>query len=220
MALLGRYRHIAVEGPIGAGKSSLARKLAAHLGGDLLLEQAGENPFLERFYADPAGYALQAQLAFLFQRLRQMQALAQPGMFAGGVVSDFMFAKDALFARLTLSDEEYALYARLAAQAMAHPPEPDLVVWLQASPATLLRRIRARGLSMEQGIAEEYLQRLCDAYVEHFHRHAGAPVLAVMTEEEQWLASRDKRPARGRAELAKLVDASVYREALALGRKR
>jgi len=180
--LLGRYRHVAVEGPIGVGKSTLARKLAAHLGADLLLEKAEENPFLERFYADREGYALQTQLAFLFQRVRQMRELAQPGMFAGGVVSDFTFAKDALFARLTLSDEEYRVYSLLAAQALPHPPEPDVVLWLQASPATLWRRIRTRGLPMEQHIGEDYLQRLCDAYVEHFRAHAGAPVLAVVTD--------------------------------------
>jgi deoxyadenosine/deoxycytidine kinase len=180
--LLGRYRHIAVEGPIGVGKSSLARKLAAHFGAELLHERADENPYLERFYADPPRHALQTQLAFLLQRVRQAQALAQPGMFVDGVVSDFVFAKDALFARLTLSDDEHRLYAGIAAQVLPHPPQPDLVVWLQASPATLLERIRRRGLAMEQGIGEDYLQRLCDAYVDHFDAHEGAPVLAVVTD--------------------------------------
>jgi deoxyguanosine kinase len=183
MTLLGRYRHIAVDGPIGVGKSSLARKLAAHVGAELLLERPEDNPFLERFYAEGARHALQTQVAFLFQRVQQMQALAQPGMFADGVVSDFTFAKDGLFARLTLSDDEHNLYARLAAQVMPHPPQPDVVVWLQASPATLMTRIRSRGLPMEQAIGEDYLRRLCDAYADHFAAHEAAPVLAVATDD-------------------------------------
>ena len=179
---LQRFRHIAIEGPIGAGKSSLARKLARHLGAELLLEQAGENPFLGRFYADMPGYAFQTQLHFLFQRVKQMQGIAQPGMFAGALVSDFLFAKDALFARLNLSDDEYRLYTRMHAQVAGQFGEPDLVIWLQASPATLLQRIVQRAISMEQGISVDYLQRLCDAYVTYFRSYAGAPVFAVGTE--------------------------------------
>jgi deoxyguanosine kinase len=179
---LARYRHIAIEGPIGVGKSSLARRLASHLGAELLLERPQENPFLERFYGDMPGYALQVQLAFLFQRVKQVQAYAQPGMFAQAVVSDFVFAKDALFARLNLSDDEYRLYAQMHAQVAPQVPEPDLVIWLQAGPATLMQRIRQRGIGMEQGISEDYLQRLADAYVEYFHAYDAAPVFAVGTE--------------------------------------
>ena len=179
---LQRYRHIVIEGPIGVGKSSLARRLAEHLGAELLLEQPQDNPFLGRFYDDMPGFAFQTQLFFLFQRLKQMQAAAQPGMFATGMVSDFLFAKDALFARLNLSDDEFRLYAQMYAQAAPQVREPDLVVWLQASPATLMQRIRKRAIRMEQGITGEYLQRLCDAYVEYFHGYDGAPVFAVGTE--------------------------------------
>jgi len=179
---LERYRHIAIEGPIGVGKSSLARRLATHLGGELLLERPQDNPFLERFYADMPGYALQVQLAFLFQRVKQVRELAQPGMFAQTIVSDFVFAKDAIFARLNLSDDEHRLYAQMHAQVAPQLPEPDLVIWLQAGPATLLQRIRRRGVGSEQGIGEAYLQRLCDAYVEHFHAYDSAPVFAVGTE--------------------------------------
>lgn len=179
---LERYRHIAIEGPIGVGKSSLARRLASHLGAELLLEQPLDNPFLERFYGDMPGYALQVQLAFLFQRVKQVQQLAQPGMFAQAVVSDYVFAKDALFARLNLSDDEYRLYAQMHAQVAPQVPEPDLVIWLQAGPATLMQRIRRRGIGMEQGIGEDYLQRLADAYVEYFHAYDAAPVFAVGTE--------------------------------------
>jgi len=177
-----RFRHIVIEGPIGAGKSSLARRLGAHLGAELLLEKADENPFLERFYEDMHGYAFQTQLFFLFQRVKQVRALSQPGMFSRAVVSDFLFAKDALFARLNLSDDEYHLYSQLYAQVAPQVPQPDLIVWLQASPATLMQRIRQRGIRVEHGITEDYLQRLCDAYVEHFHSHVGAPVLAVVTD--------------------------------------
>ena len=179
---LRRFRHIVIEGPIGVGKSSLARKLAARLGADLLLEQPEENPFLGRFYADMPGYAFQTQLFFLFQRLKQMQAAAQPGMFASAVVGDFLFAKDALFARLTLSDDEFRLYSQMYAQIAPQVREPDLVVWLQASAETLLQRIRRRAIGMELGLTAEYLQRLCDAYVEYFHAYEGAPVFAIGTE--------------------------------------
>lgn len=179
---LRRFRYIVVEGPIGAGKTSLANKLAQRLGADVMTERPADNPFLERFYADNAGYALQTQLFFLFQRLRQVRELAQPGMFTQGLVSDFMFEKDALFARLTLSDEEYRLYAQMVRQLAPQIPRPDLVLWLQAGPQTLLGRIHRRGLAMERGITLAYLQRLCDAYAEHFQRYDGAPVFALDTE--------------------------------------
>lgn len=179
---LERFRHIAIEGPIGVGKTSLARRLANMLGAELLLERPEENPYLERFYADMEGYALQAQLAFLFQRLKQLRRAAQPGMFSPLLVSDYIFAKDALFARLTLSDEEYRIYTGMYAQAAPQVPVPDLVIWLQASPATLLGRIRRRAIPMEAAIDAAYLQRLCDLYVEFFHTFVDAPVLAIGTE--------------------------------------
>ena len=179
---LQRFRYVAIEGPIGVGKSTLARRLATHLGADLLLEQPHENPFLDRFYEDMPGYAFQTQLAFLFQRVKQMQAVAQPGMFANAVVSDFMFEKDAIFARLNLSDDEFRFYSQMYAQLAPQVREPDLVIWLQAAPPTLLNRIHRRAIPMEQGIATDYLQHLCDAYVEYFHGYDGAPVFALGTE--------------------------------------
>ena len=182
-ASLQRFRHIAVEGPIGAGKTTLTRLMAARIGADAMLEQPAENPFLGRFYDDMAGYAFQTQLFFLFQRERQMRTMAQPSMFAHAVVSDFMFAKDALFARLNLSDEEYRLYAQMHRPIAAQLREPDLVVWLRATPRTLLARVRSRGVAMERGIDLAYLERLCDAYAEFFGGYDGAPVYAVDTEQ-------------------------------------
>ena len=180
--MLDRFRHVVIEGPIGVGKSSLARRLGQHFGVDLMLEQPEANPFLERFYAEGGRNAFQTQLFFLFQRLEQMRELAQPGMFSKGAVSDFLFAKDALFAAITLSPEEYRLYTQIHAHIATQVPEPDLVIWLQATPATLLARVRQRGIVMERAITSEYLERLCDAYADHFHRYRGAPLLAVDTE--------------------------------------
>ena len=175
-------RHIVVEGPIGVGKSSLARRLALYLNAETLLEQAEDNPFLERFYDDAPGYAFQTQLFFLFQRLRQVRELAQPGMFTQAVVSDFMFAKDALFARVNLSDEEYRLYTQMYDKLATRIPQPELVIWLQASPEMLLHRIRQRAIPMEQRITTGYLQTLCEAYAQHFRNDDGPPVFAVDTE--------------------------------------
>ena len=195
---LQRFRHIVVEGPIGAGKSVLAARLARHLGAELLLEQPAENPFLQRFYADMPGYAFQTQLFFLFQRLRQMQALSQPSVFGHAVVSDFLFAKDAIFARLNLSDDEHRLYQQMYAQLAPQVRQPDLVILLQAAPATLLQRVRRRAIAMEHGIDMDYLQRLVVAYAAFFHSYDGAPVFAVATEHFN--------PAEREADFAMLIE--------------
>ena len=179
---LARFGHIAIEGPIGAGKTTLARLLAERAGAELLLEQPAENPFLARFYEDRAGYAFQTQLFFLFQRERQVRPLAQPSIFAQTTVSDFMFAKDAIFARLNLSDDEYRLYSQMHQPIAAQLREPDLVVRLQADVQTLLARVRRRGVAMEQGIDALYLQRLSEGYADFFASYDGAPVFVVDTE--------------------------------------
>ena len=195
---LQRFRHIVVEGPIGAGKSVLAARLARHLGAELMLEQPAENPFLQRFYADMPGYAFQTQLFFLFQRLRQMQALSQPSVFGHAVVSDFLFAKDAIFARLNLSDDEHRLYQQMYAQLAPQVRQPDLVILLRAAPATLLQRVRRRAIAMEHGIDMDYLQRLVDAYAAFFHSYDGAPVFALATEHFN--------PAEREADFAMLIE--------------
>lgn len=188
---LSRFRHIAVEGSIGAGKTSLAQALAERLGADALLERPAENPFLSRFYEDMPGYAFQTQLFFLFQRQKQLQAIAQPSMFSSQAVSDFMFAKDEIFAGMTLSDEEFRLYSLMHAPIAAQLREPDLVIWLQASPGTLLERVKSRGVAMEQRIEPDYLKRLSSAYAEYFRRNSHLPVLAVDTEHFNPAANRD-----------------------------
>jgi deoxyadenosine/deoxycytidine kinase len=177
-----RFRYLVVEGPIGAGKTSLARRLAARFSADLLLEQPGENPFIARFYQDMARYALPAQLFFLFQRARMVEPLKQPDMFARPTVADFLLEKDLLFARVTLSSDEFALYQKIYEALRPQAPAPDLVVYLQAQPAVLAERVRRRAAAFERGISEEYLALLADSYARFFYHYSAAPVLTVNSE--------------------------------------
>jgi len=179
---LEKYKYVVVEGAIGAGKTTLARKLAEQLQAQTLLELPEENPFLEKFYRDAARYALPTQMFFLFQRLNQLRDLAQPDLFDARIVSDFLLDKDPIFARLTLGDDELALYQQLYDHLRPQAPLPDLVIYLQAEPATLIERIRKRGVPMEAPISANYIEKLCDSYSRIFYDYEAAPLLIVNTE--------------------------------------
>ena len=172
-------RFIAVEGPIGVGKTSLARKLAESLSADLVLEEVYENPFLERFYREGRSAALPAQMYFLFARARQIEELLQPDLFANVRVADYLFAKDRLFAELNLSADELALYDQVVATLKVDAPVPDLVIYLQSSVDALLERIARRGIPAERAIDRRYLERLNDAYARYFHAYNDGPLLIV-----------------------------------------
>ncbi len=188
---LEEYRHIVIEGPIGVGKTSLARRMANHLRGELLLENPGDNPFLEKFYEDMPRYALSTQLFFLFQRADQLRGLVQGDMFARPIVSDFMIEKDPLFARLTLSDTEYDLYHKIFHHLQPKAPPPGLVIYLQAPPATLIERVKRRGNMLEREISEVYLRRLAEGYTRFFHLYDEAPLMIINSENLNFADSQE-----------------------------
>lgn len=179
MLLPARFRYIVVEGPIGAGKTSLAQLLASRLGAELVLEAPDENPFLPRFYEEPARHALATQLFFLFQRIQQLRDLKQIDLFAAVTVSDFLFDKDALFARLNLADDELHLYQQIYNQLAPQAPVPDLVIYLQASQRQLFERVKRRNIDYERNIDERYLGTLADEYQRFFYQFDAAPLLIV-----------------------------------------
>ncbi|NVK22157.1 MAG: deoxynucleoside kinase [Kangiellaceae bacterium] len=173
------HNFIAIEGPIGVGKTTLARKLAEVLGSDLILEEAEENPFLERFYQDPKTGALPTQLYFLFQRVRQLQEVRQSDMFNPVRVADYLIDKDRLFARSTLDNDELRLYEQVYNNLTIDAPKPDLVIYLQASVPVLMERIKKRGRSAENPITKEYLDTICNAYTDFFFYYDQSPLLIV-----------------------------------------
>jgi deoxyguanosine kinase len=172
-------RYIAVEGPIGVGKTALARRLAAEFGARLVLEQVEENPFLGRFYDDADKYAFPAQLFFLLERYRQQRELGQLDLFAQGTVADYLFAKDHIFASLTLGIDEFQLYQQIFQLLDERLPHPDLVIYLEARAEVLHRRIRKRSRDYERGITQQYLERVSEAYREYFHNFTEAPLLVI-----------------------------------------
>lgn len=184
-------RQIVVEGPIGVGKTSLARRLGALLDARLVLEEPEQNPFLSRFYEDRDRFALATQLSFLLQRIDKSRELAQPDALARPVVADFLLEKDAVFALLTLSADEYALYRRISGELSPPATRPDLVIYLQASPETLIARVRRRGVDMERRIDDAYLTVLAESYMHFFHDYDAAPVMVVNSENINFVDSDD-----------------------------
>lgn len=178
---MAENRYIVVEGVIGVGKTSLARMLCERLQGRLVLEEVEENPFLKDFYRDRARYAFQTQMHFLFSRYQQQRSLGQLELFAERTVADYLFQKDRIFASLNLSDRELALYERLVGWLELDVTRPDVVVYLQASPDTLMERIARRGRPFEKDMDRDYIKRLNEAYNHFFFHYAEVPLLVVNT---------------------------------------
>ncbi|MBI5902124.1 MAG: deoxynucleoside kinase [Deltaproteobacteria bacterium] len=176
-------RYIAIEGPIGVGKSSLAALLARELGGRTLLEEVDENPFLPKFYGDIKKYALQTQLFFLLSRYQQQKEMFQQELFNTSVISDYLFAKDRIFAYLNLDENELGLYEQVYRLLDTRIPKPDLVIYLQASTEVLLDRIGIRNKEYEKNVKQEYLAKLNEAYNRYFFYYSDTPLLVVNTTE-------------------------------------
>jgi len=189
---VSRARYIAVEGPIGVGKTTLARLLADEWQARLVLEHVDANPFLRRFYDEPDAYAFQAQMFFLLTRYRQQQELAQQDLFRQSLVSDYLFAKDHLFAQINLDSEELALYRQLFHMLGARLPKPDLVVYLQARPDVLLARLRKRSRDYERHITPEYVRRVAEAYKDFFFHYEETPLLVVNCSEIDFVAHSEE----------------------------
>ncbi|MHB1026142.1 MAG: deoxynucleoside kinase [Desulfobacteria bacterium] len=182
-------RYIAIEGPIGVGKSSLAKLLAQKYASRLVKEEVAGNPFLERFYENPRKFAFQTQLFFLLSRYRQQRELAQGDLFEGGLVCDYILAKDKIFALINLEDDEISLYESIYKLLVSTLPKPDLVIYLQARPEVLLSRVRKRGITYERNISLDYLRTLSDAYNEYFFHYNETPLLVVNTSEIDFVES-------------------------------
>ena len=179
---LSDFNYIVVEGPIGVGKTTLARRLAESFAAKLLLEEPEHNPFLARYYENPRANALSTQLYFLLQRARQIEGLRQSDLFTRVRIADYLMEKDRIFAGLTLESEELALYEQVYEQVVGEALAPDLVIYLQAPVGVLQERIRARGIAYEQGIDAHYLQRLVSAYTRFFYDYDASPLVIINVE--------------------------------------
>jgi deoxyadenosine/deoxycytidine kinase len=180
-------KFIAIEGAIGVGKTTLCRRIAERLNGEVLLEKAEENPFLDLFYANPSQYAFQTQLFFLMQRAQQVSELRQSDMFQSVRIADFLMDKDSLFAKVNLSNDEFQLYMQVYQHLTINAPKPDLVVYLQAPSEVLMQRIGKRGIKSERFITHNYLQQISEAYTEFFHFYNDAPLLIVNATEVDFI---------------------------------
>lgn len=184
-------RHIAIEGVIGAGKTTLAQMLSERLGARLVLERFEENPFLPKFYEDPEHYAFQTQIFFLLSRYKQQQDLFQADLFHDFLISDYIFEKDKIFAYLTLADEELKLYEALLGAIEKNIPTPDLVVYLQCSVERLMSNIRSRARKIEENISEDYIRDLNEAYNYFFFRYKATPLLIVKATDIDFVNNKD-----------------------------
>ena len=191
MKLPEKYRYIVVEGPIGVGKTTLARAISEASGASLMLEDPEANPFLPRFYENAERYALPTQLFFLFQRVDQLAKLNQSDLFQRATIADFMLEKDALFARLNLKDDELKLYEEIYQHLKLQAPAPDLVIYLQAAPDTLIERVQRRGAEYERDIPEPYLIGLAETYMRFFYQYEGAPLLIVNSDRLNFVESEN-----------------------------
>lgn len=192
-----KFKYIAIEGPIGVGKSSLAELIAKEFNGRTLIEAVDANPFLSKFYEDIKKYALQTQLFFLLSRYQQQKDMFQQELFQSVVISDYLFAKDRIFAYLNLDENELALYEQVYRLLDTRIPKPDLVIYLQASTNVLLDRIGIRNKDYEKNVKEEYLEKLIDSYNRYFFYYTDTPLLVVNTTDIDFVNNKD--------DLAKLV---------------
>lgn len=182
-------RYIAIEGPIGVGKSSMARMLGERFEVEPIYEAVDDNPFLGSFYKDRAGYAFQAQMFFLVSRYKQLSALSQTDLFNQVTICDYIMERDLIFAQLNLSEQEFGLYREIYSQLIKNIPKPDLVVYFQADTSRLMKRIRQRGRGVENGVTEEYIDKVNKAFNEFFFNYRETPLLIINTNNIDFVAN-------------------------------